>query len=136
MPFDAATTPDLTARATSIVAAQVAARATHPKVGVCFSGMGHDAPAEIETVEAVMARLERKEAEIAAFRASPKGRFQAAALTIWRATGDSRLLDCLPPGGEVRADRAAKLLASMSGPAADDARKALADFLCGQMVSA
>lgn len=136
MPFDSQATPDLTARATEIVASQVAARAAHPRIGVCFSGMGYDAPPEIETVEAVALRLEREHTERAEWRLTPDGRFYVAAHLIAEATGDDRLLNCHSRGLRADADRAAKLLATMSGPAADAARAALVDFAQDQMVSA
>jgi hypothetical protein len=83
MPFDATPQienprPDFFAIAREIVASQVAARASHPPVGLCWSGMPRAAPPEIETVEAVAARLQREAANREAFFTAPRGRFLRA----------------------------------------------------------
>jgi len=68
--------------------------------------------------------------------ASPAGRFLQAALKIERATGDDRLANCARRGLDTNAERAGKLLAEVEGPAADEARAALADFLGAQIAKA
>jgi hypothetical protein len=124
-------------RAQTIIAAQLARRAAHPATGLSWSGMPGREPPMVETLAACMARLERQDAALAAFRASPAGRFRAAAFLIYEATGDDRLLSCADRGLDGDAGRAVKLLAGMEGPAADEARAALADFGAhGQRVAA
>lgn len=81
MPFDTSPArqpgPSFFTVAREIVAHQEARRAAHPNRGVCWSAMTSPAP-EVETVEAVAARLERQAEERRAFRASPRGRVLTA----------------------------------------------------------
>lgn len=122
--------PDFFHDACVIVAGQVAARAAHPPAGVCWSALTAPPP-EIETVETVAARLQRRADDLEAFRASPEGRFYRAALLIAEATGDDRLLSCHSRGLATNMDRARKLLTEAQGPAAEDAFLALEEIEAG-----
>lgn len=132
MPFDTPTRqpgPSFFTVAREIVAHQEARREAHPKTGVCWSAMTSPAP-EVESVEVVAARLEAEAERAAQFRATPEGRFHAAAWAILKATGDERLMGCVNRGlSEIEIARAARILSAMSGPAADQARDALADVV-------
>ena len=125
MPFDT-TRPDFLAEAREIVAAQQARRDRFVPNGVCWSAMAPEPPV-VETVEAVAARLEQQHAKRQAYLATPEGRFMTAALAIYEATGgDDRLLGCHSRGLATNFEHAERLLATMEGPAADEARQALA----------
>jgi hypothetical protein len=69
--------PDFFPMARQIVGEQQVRRDAHPGCGVSWSGLQREPP-RVETVEAVAERLERREADRAAFRASPRGRFLTA----------------------------------------------------------
>jgi hypothetical protein len=138
MPAHPASDPALTpfsAQAEAIVSRQIAARAAHPASGVSWSAMTREPP-EVQSVEDVEAQLAATWARHEAWRASPEGRFYAAARLIYEATGDERLMNCISNGLDTNHERAALILERMSGPAADSARQALAEYVTARIVEA
>lgn len=115
---------DFLEQAREIVGAQQAALTSR---GTSLHGWA-TGPVDLPTVEETAARLEREAVAYAAFKATPTGRFVTAAKLIFDATGDERLLQCWTRGLDTNADFAAKLLSEMEGPAADQARAALANW--------
>jgi hypothetical protein len=77
MPDGTAHPDTIQAEAEAIVADQQAAFDRFVPEGVRWSAMHRDAPV-VETVDAVAARLRDRHAKVAAFRASPRGRFLTA----------------------------------------------------------
>lgn len=95
--------------------------------GVRWSGLDADLP-RVQTLEDIAADLARKAKARADFAASPVGRFHRAAELIAIATHDERLLQCATRGVEHEIERASRLLAGMSGPAAETCKAALAEM--------
>lgn len=125
--------PDFRAKAREIVAAQVAYNAAHPPIGVSWSALTVSRRVKVERVADVAARLRREHDAAQAFRRTPEGRFLAAAMLIYEATGDERLLQCRSRGLDTNADHAMALLDRMEGPAADDARAALTAWMTAKL---
>lgn len=100
-----------------------------------FGGMGpgpFTTRTEAQIVADATARYERAQAAAA----TPEGRFRTAAALIFRATGDERLLNCSSRGIDTNASLAFDLLRSMEGPAAAEARAALADMAVSPLLVA
>jgi broad specificity phosphatase PhoE len=119
---------DFFQQAREIVGAQQARQDAWRPIGVRWSGMSENPYPEVEGVDAVQRRLQADAERYAKWAASPTGRFVEAANLIYKATGDERLLQCYSRGLDTDADLAAKLLSTMEGPAADQARAALRDW--------
>lgn len=97
------------------------------------SGFAVDlAPRRAKTVEDLIAEATVEANRANADAASPEGRFKRAARIIMAATGDERLMNCASRGIAGNADHAAKLLAGMEGPVAEEARAALVSLVVGQ----
>jgi hypothetical protein len=137
MPSTTQPRPDFQAKASEIVAGQIAHNAAVQPRGVCWSGLTTSRHVEVQDVDAVAARLEREFDERLAWELTPDGRFTTAARLIYEATGDDTLLSCRNRGLDTNHHFAAKLLGEMEGPAADQARAALADYVAAlQLVAA
>lgn len=120
---------DFATQAATIVTIQRGALAAYNARGASLHGWsGKGEPPVVETVDAVVSRLIDEEAARVRYNASAVGRFVGAAMTIFNATGDDRLIACHSRGLETNMDFAAALLAEMEGPAADQARFALEDI--------
>lgn len=128
------TCKELVCVAEAIVAEQIAAAAGSSR-GTNLHGWA-TSERRIQTVDEVLAGLIEKAARSAAFALTPECRFMRAAQLIDEATGDERLIQCWRNGLSTNHERASRLLSEMSGPAADDARSALAEFTQSQQKAA